>query len=293
MSQPANGAVIHDIGYQHYEGPRLGVWQAALALYAYSLRRAFGIGRPFTSKLVPFLLFAIACLPAVVSGAVTAILHLPPIPYANYVSFLQLVFVLFLADQAPLAITSDIRFRVLPLYFSRQLDRSQYVWAKLAALTTVMLLVIGTPMVIIFLSVLLALTGSVDDAVRAAGHLLAGLGGALVDAAFLAALGLAITSFTRRRAFAVLAVIGVYLVATGVGNVLEGELRGSVAAAAAGLLSPFELLSAFQSWLFHGAVGSSRNLTSFANGWLYGVTVAAVLAASIAILHWRYRSLRP
>ena len=64
----APGGVIHDLGYQHYEGPRLGRPAIIRALYWHSLRSAFGIGRGVRAKIVPVLTFAIMCLPAVANA---------------------------------------------------------------------------------------------------------------------------------------------------------------------------------------------------------------------------------
>ena len=59
--------VIHDLGYQHYDGPRLGRPAIVRALAWHSLRSAFGLGRGARAKIVPVLAFAIMCLPAVVN----------------------------------------------------------------------------------------------------------------------------------------------------------------------------------------------------------------------------------
>src|SRR5437660_803847 len=115
----------HDLGYRRYDGPRLGRWSAARAVYVHSLRGIFGIGRPARAKVLPFLLVAITAAPALVSGALTAVVAvIPPIPYAGYAYYLQIAIMIFLAAQAPQVVTGDIRFRTLSLYFSRPLERS-------------------------------------------------------------------------------------------------------------------------------------------------------------------------
>src|SRR5215510_1336408 len=71
--EPAGATgVIHDLGYRHYEGPRLGRAAIIRALYWHSLRSAFGIGRGAKAKIVPILMFALMCLPAVVNAIVVA-----------------------------------------------------------------------------------------------------------------------------------------------------------------------------------------------------------------------------
>ena len=53
--------VIHNIGYRHYDGPRLGRAYARRSLFSQSLRGAYGLGRSAKSKVLPMLLFAVMC----------------------------------------------------------------------------------------------------------------------------------------------------------------------------------------------------------------------------------------
>ena len=70
---PAAGAgVIHDLGYQHYDGPRLGRAAIIRALYWHSLRSAFGIGRGAKAKIVPILALGLMCLPAIANAVAVA-----------------------------------------------------------------------------------------------------------------------------------------------------------------------------------------------------------------------------
>ncbi len=48
MSDTTAGS-IYDLGYQRYEGVRLGRRHAIWALYVHSLRSVFGIGRSLSS----------------------------------------------------------------------------------------------------------------------------------------------------------------------------------------------------------------------------------------------------
>ncbi len=63
---PPDGGVIHDIGYRHHTGPRLGRASIRRTLFVESLRGAYGLGRTARSKIMPMLLLAAMCLPAVV-----------------------------------------------------------------------------------------------------------------------------------------------------------------------------------------------------------------------------------
>jgi ABC-2 type transport system permease protein len=80
-----HGGVIHDLGYRHYDGPRLGRAAIIRALYWHSLRSAYGIGRGAKAKIVPILTFAIMCLPAVVNAVSAARGGGRLFPYDTYV----------------------------------------------------------------------------------------------------------------------------------------------------------------------------------------------------------------
>ena len=124
-SGPAGSAgVIHDIGYQDYEGTRLPRRSIALALTWHSLRSAFGFGRGAKAKIVPVLTFVIMCTPAVVNAVAIALSrsHDRIFDYDTYVGTLRvLVMLVFIAAQAPELVSRDLRSRVLPLYFAAYL----------------------------------------------------------------------------------------------------------------------------------------------------------------------------
>jgi len=279
--------VIHDIGYRRYDGPRLGRWHSMLATYVQSLRAVYGIGRPARSKVVPIALFVIASAPGAVSGALTAVAPIPPIPYAHYATFLQVAVIVFVAAQSPQVITGDIRFRLLSLYFSRPLERADYVWAKLAALASGIFILLAVPLAILYAAILLSHTHALSDAVNESGRFAVGLGSAAAHGLLLAALGMAISSVTRVRAFAVVAIVGAYLVTSSVAGIMSGVLRGTDAGALFNLISPFSLLDGFQTWALR--VDAAIPPGPGHLGWVFGLTTAAVFAAAIAFLHWRYR----
>src|SRR5262252_6981395 len=118
----AGTGVIHDIGYQRYDGPRLGRTQIVAALCWHSLRSAFGIRRGVKAKIVPVFAFVIMSAPAVINAVAMAInpAHARIINYDTYVGPLRtLVMLAFIAAQAPELVARDLRSRVLPLYFAR------------------------------------------------------------------------------------------------------------------------------------------------------------------------------
>src|SRR4051794_41930445 len=67
------GGSIYDLGYQGYEGPRLGRRSATVALFWNTLRACFGIGRGGRAKIAPFVLAALSLLPAVIAVGIAAL----------------------------------------------------------------------------------------------------------------------------------------------------------------------------------------------------------------------------
>lgn len=285
MSEVPTG-VIHDIGYRHYDGSRLGRGHAVRALFVYSLRAAFGLGRSAKAKVLPFLLFGVVCLPAVIDVAMNAVLDgVPLIPYAGYPYILQLVIAVFLAAQAPVLIAGDLRYHVLPLYFSRPILRGDYVGAKLGALAAAMLIVIATPQLILYLGALL----TDHDALAETAGFLTALGGSIVSAVLLAALGLALACFTRRRAFGIVAIGAVYVMSEAVFGVLQVLTMDGAAQHYAGVVTPFALLDGFQAWTFGTAPLAQPGPPSGAGGAVYVLVTVAVLIGAAGVLLARYR----
>ncbi len=69
---------IYDLGYRRYDGPRLGRRHAVAALFVYSLRAVFGLGRSGRAKIAPLVLGGLIALPAVFSVGIGALAGGPP-----------------------------------------------------------------------------------------------------------------------------------------------------------------------------------------------------------------------
>ena len=307
VTGPAAGAgVIHDLGYQHYDGPRLGRAAIIRALYWHSLRSAFGIGRGAKAKIVPILAFGIMCLPAIANAVAVATPpgHARIVDYDTYTYALRtLVMLIFVAAQAPELVSRDLRSHVLPLYYSRPLRRLDYPLAKYAAFTAACLLLVEIPLIILYLGTIISVGGgsAVWDQTRA---LIPGLGVAALWAVLLAAIGLLLASFTGRRAYAT-GLIAIYFFLTWIlANLLvniashgaqppPGPVHGLVAASVPlgarlpGLISPFTVLDGVRQWLGGTSPGPIPNPGSV--GVAYGLMFVLLLAASLGGLAVRYR----
>ncbi len=286
---------IYDLGYQHYTGRRLGRSGAFLALYADSLRACFGLGRPGRAKIVPIGLAALALLPAVIAVAIEAVARgvVPnPIHYDNYFSTIVQFLVLFVAGQAPELLGRDQRHHVLPLYFSRALDRLDYPAAKLAALVTALLVVSLLPQAAIFLGKIL---GGVDPVAAAADNLPAVppiILSALAAAIVMAALGLAVAGFTPRRAYATAGIFALFYISLAVAAVVSETAREAAASSwgdYAPLLAPTATLEGLIAWLFNSPPSGEAFGTFALPGPLYLAVAAGLAVVAAGLLTWRYR----
>jgi ABC-2 type transport system permease protein len=286
---PAGSGVIHDIGYRHYDGPRLGRAAVLRSLFVQSLRGAYGLGRSAKSKVMPMLLLVVMCIPALVIAAVVNALHQTTPPYTSYAMFLQAVVAIFVAAQAPQLVSRDLRFRLTSLYFSRPLRRLDYVVAKYAAMVCALLVLLVAPLTILYAGALLARLPFAAET----RHYLLGVAGAVFFALVLAGVGLLIAAFTPRRGLGVAAVIAVLLVTYSAVTVVQGiaaEQQGQrTLAGYAGLFSPFPLVDGVQVWLLHATPSTPAGPPGTAGGLIFLATTAAVVAGSFGLLVLRYR----
>ncbi len=281
---------IHDIGYRHYDGPRLGASYIRRSLYIDTLRGAFGLGRSARSKVMPFLLLALMVLPAVAIGIVTGYFGFDELPldYLRYTFAFQVAITIFLGSQSPAAMSRDLRFRVAPLYFSRPLSRRQYVQAKYAGVTTALFILTAAPLTLLFAGALLAklpLDEQLPDYLRS-------MAGALVLSVVLAGIGLVVAAMTPRRGLGVAAVVGVLLVLSGIQATVRGlaeEFGNDTFAGYAGLISPFSLVDGVVATALRGDSVMATPPTGVLMGAVFCLVTAAIVVGCYAALLARYR----
>ncbi|MEV5413870.1 ABC transporter permease [Thermopolyspora sp. NPDC052614] len=285
VSQPTG--VIHDIGYRHYEGRRLGRGHAFTSLMAHGLRGVWGLRRPARAKIMPFTLAGIMLMPAAASIMLMALsAGEGGVAYPSYTSIMQVVVAIFLAAQSPYLVAPDLRFRVLPLYLSRPVQIADYVGAKLAAMAIALYALIAVPLTVEFVGELLVNPPGDSDVNGYVAAMVAGV----LHAVLLSAVGLALASFTPRRGLGVASVIAFYLLTSAVSLALGAAftaLSRDSAAMWALLINPFFLVEAVQTWLF-GTPSSTGDAT--VDGPLPLVLVVVVTALAIGGLFLRYRS---
>jgi ABC-2 type transport system permease protein len=298
-------STIHDIGYRHYDGPRLGRAYVLRSLFVNNLRAVYGLGRPAKAKVMPFLLFAAMLLPAVGSVAALALTKEPRalIRYSAYAIYLQALIAIFLATQAPVIASRELRFHVVPLYFSRPLGRFDYALAKYGALVTALFILLATPITLLYAGALATrepkkvTPGEVPPPKLPSigwhtAHYLEGLAGCVLFALVLAGLGLVVAAFTPRRGFGVASVIAVYLVSLTVVTIVQGisESQGKYSVAGwAGIFTPFYMVDGVQVRLLGAQSSTPEPPPGQFGGVVFAVACAALIAACIGILYARFR----
>ncbi|MEV8317935.1 ABC transporter permease [Streptomyces sp. NPDC059900] len=282
---------IHNIGYRNYDGPRLGRAYARRSLFSQSLRGAYGLGRSAKSKVLPMILFAVMCVPAaiMVAVAVTTKANDLPLDYTRYAIVLQAVISLYLAAQAPQTVSRDLRFKTVPLYFSRPIEHGDYVRAKFAAMASALFVLTAAPLLVLYVGALLAKLDFADQT--------KGFGQGLVSVALLSLLfsgiALVISAITPRRGFGIAAVIAVLTISYGAVSTVQAIAyeQGSTGAIAwLGLFSPITLIDGVQT-AFLGATSAfpGGEGPSSGTGVVYVIVVLALIAGCYGAMMRRYR----
>jgi len=289
-ASPETTGTIYDIGYRHYDGPRLGRRGAIGAIVGAGLRAVFGLGRSGRAKILPWGAVILAALPAGVSVAIRVLAGdiVELYGYENYLWGIGALLPIFVAAQGPELVVNDMRHNVLPLYFSRPISRVDYVGARLAALALGLLSLTLAPLLILFGGRVLA----AEDVVAAIGDEVGALpaiaGSGVIHAVVLASVGLAISSLAGRRAYAAGAVLAVFLIGGAV-SATFGELGGALEALAP-FANPLAILDGTREWLFGGAVADSPVTGAGVPLPLYALATLVLLGLSWAVLAVRYRS---
>ena len=213
---------VFDIGYQGYTGAREGRGRSRLAIFKDGVRIALGQGRGGRSKILPWffitLMAVIGLIMSWVAGAVNRMigegaadqLNLPT--HVDYYGIAAIIMFLFGAVVAPELLCRDRREGTINLYLVRPITGSDYILGRWAAFMAVMAGAAWLPQLILFL-------GLMGGSASPAGYfrnnwldiprfLLAGL----VMAAYATNLAMLTASFTTRRAYASVFLVGLFVI---------------------------------------------------------------------------------
>jgi ABC-2 type transport system permease protein len=304
---PAAGGVIHDLGYQRYDGPRLGRRRIVAALAWHSFRSAFGFGRGAKSKVVPAIVMIAICLPAIVNAFAMSRGNARVVDYDTYTPVLRdLIMTVFVAVQAPELVSRDLRSRVLPLYFSRPIKPGDYPLAKYLGFTAACLVVLEVPLLLLYAGSVVNVHGgaAVWAQTRA---LIPGLLLGVMWAVSLAAISLFLASLSARRALATGVVAIAFLLTYVLAEILlqvesqaainvgprfpGGPPPVTIGEKVAGLFSPFTLFDGVRRWL--GGTNFGDNVPKVGGfGAVYALVLIVIVALSLYGLAARYRRAR-
>jgi ABC-2 type transport system permease protein len=294
---------VFDIGYQRYTGAREGRGRALRAVFKDGVRTALGFGRGSRAKILPWLfiglLSAIALVMAIVAGAANTMggegaaerIDLPS--HSDFYGIASIIVYVFGALVAPELLCRDRREGVLQLYLVRPLSGSDYIVARWAAFLAVMVAAAWLPQLILFLGLSM---GAPDPLLYLQQHwldvprfLLAGL----AMAAYVTTLALLTASFTTRRAYAAVFLVGLFVITTPFTVGVAEEIDGVVGQ----WISMFSLtnIPLHVNDVIFGTTSEltedapARNLPAAVRvGWFFAWTLLPG-----ALLWWRYRKLTP
>lgn len=232
------GGTVFDIGYQRYTGAREGRNRARLAVFKDGVRTALGLGRGARAKILPWgfigILASIAFVMALVIGAAGLLggpdaaeqANLPS--HSDYYGITSIILYVFAAVVAPELLCRDRREGVINLYLVRPLTGTDYVMARWAAFVSVMVVAAA------WLPQSILLTGLAMGAPAPVDYLRANwpdipkfLAAGVAMAAYTTTLALLTASFTTRRAYASVFLVGLFVITTPFTIGLASEIGGT------------------------------------------------------------------
>lgn len=293
MSAPAErSGVIHDIGYRGYAGTREGRAGIARALLVSGILSVFGLGRSGKAKVLPFLLLGFAIIPAVIQVGIVTFLGPNPalLDYPGYNHGTAFLVIFFVAAQAPVLFTRDLRSGVISLYLARPLGATVFALMRWGSLVLAILVFALTPVIVLFIG---GLSAGAELGEQWKPFVTALAGGVLL-ALMLATFGAVISSATTRRGLAIGGTIVVLLVGLGVTATLQevASFQGQQTLAQwLAVLSPFPLLDSVQVGIGAAVSGAyPAPAEDAATAWgLLGVAVV-LIGLGLAFLIHRYRT---
>ena len=228
---------VFDIGYQRYTGEREGRGRARRAIFKDGVRIALGFGRGPRAKILPWffvsVLAVIGLVFAIVAGAANALggpgsaerANLPS--HSDYYGIASIILFVFAAVVAPELLCRDKRDGVINLYLVRPLTGTDYIASRWLAFLSVVLVAAWVPQLVLFLGLSAGDPKPIEylqahwiDVPR---FLAAGFAMSI----YATTLAMLTASFTSRRAYASVFLVGLFVITTpftvGVADELGGK----------------------------------------------------------------------
>jgi len=227
---------VFDIGYRNYTGRREGRSRGRKAVYKDGLRAALGLGRGGRAKVLPwffiFVLSAIAFIMALVAGAAerlggpgtAARANLPS--HSDFNGIASVIMFVFAAVVGPELLCPDRRSGVINLYLVRPLTGSDYIISRWAAFLTVMTAAAWLPQIILFFGLSMGDPLPMEYLSKHWLDIPRFLAAGAAMALYAATLALLAASFTTRRAYASVFLVGLFVISTPFTIGLADEVKG-------------------------------------------------------------------
>ena len=299
--EPAPSGAIYDLGYQGYEGPRLGRLYALWSLYLLSVRNAFGIGRGALPKVLAFGLVTFAFTPAVVTlivGAVVPAEDFEIFAPRDYYGLIQFILVIFVAAIASDLVGNDRRSRTLALYFSRPIERDDYALAKIAALSSSLLALTVLPQLVMFAGNAVGAANGLDWMRDNADDIPRFVASGLILCVTFGAVGILVASYAERRAFALISVVAIFFISLTVVSIIISEIDSDPVRWSL-FLSPLHVVEGSTAYIFdaipqaHEVVAREETSDQIAwadfPGYVWPLATLAMSAVAGALVVRRYR----
>jgi ABC-2 type transport system permease protein len=289
----APAGAIYDVGYQRYEGVRLGRRHATWALYIHSLRGVFGIGRSLWSKVASIGLAVFALIPAIIQLGIAAIApeEVEVFRPEDYYVLIEIVLAIFCAVVAPELVGRDQRTQTLSLYFSRALRRQDYALAKFGALVTGMLAITVIPQTIMFVGNGLAANNFGDYLQDNWADLPAILASAILLSGLIAGIGLVIAAQMPSRWYSTVGIIAAFVLTSIIAGSVFETTDQSIGRFSL-LFSPFLVVQGFTLWFFDASPEPDSPL-AVANlrGVVYAIDAVLATLLMLTLLFRRYEKI--
>ncbi len=298
---------VFDTGYQSYVGPREGRNRARWAVYKDGLRLALGLGRGARAKIIPWffitVLGVIGLVMALIAGAINTYigpevaeaLDLPS--HSDYYGIASIVFFVFAAVGGPEMLCPDRHDGVINLYLVRPLTGSDYVFARWLAFFTVMLSVAWLPQLILLAGLTLSNANPGDYLLENWLDIPRLLTAGLAMAAYTTSLAMFTASFTTRRAYASVFLVGLFVITTPFTTGLAAELAEDFEGTAGQWVSMFNLsnIPVHVNDLIFGEVSLITSVAPAGefSGWILVGWYLLWTLVPAGLLWMRYRKLTP
>ncbi len=288
--------VVYDLGYKPHEGPRLGRSAAVRATTKDGLRRMFGLRRRARKKILPFLLFGIALLPAVVfvgfvflTSQIGAgdIVETPFASHAAYFDIAAGTVLLFCALSGPELLIPDRVDGVLAVYSSRPMTVFDYLGARAGALGIGVGLFMLVPQLILYLGfAALREGGFVSNLVTNAEDLFQIILATVVYLLAYGAPAFLVAVYAKRLAPATGVYLGVFF---GLQAVADGFTNAGTRWAAVAALADHP--GVVRDWIFDRSSADLVPTRADLAPWVSLVVIVAIAVLALAAAVRRYRSL--